>query len=653
MHTSNSKNVTQRLLSNSQLFLDIALVVLGAYFITCVVIPERMDGDIIVPSIAALNNPTLFYWGQDRLLALTTFLLIPIRDIQLSLFLNTFLQATYFCGLTLLITKYASGKYISRALGYCLSILTFYWLIPQTELFTFAKHQQPYCAATFAALLSFRTFRSHRPIIQTKSFSNFFVASFLSSIALLLNPLSLVLLISQPVSAGLVNRKYNKLYSQINVSSMKHWLLSLAIAISSYLIIKNVYTQNYDVSSTNSELSLSRLPHALKAVSEGFWSSFNGNILTLTILMASILACLARLVVMLLKNAKSRSKAMNAKKQLLDHNFIFLSVTFNLISLIPILSSRWLELNAYALRYIYPVYLLLIAGIILLLCGLTDKLISNSKSNDFLVHIFLVSPVVAFFIGSLRPLPALTSYQEISAIVPSYNTISTSTYNNLLVAGSYWKTWPLKAYALKQGQNLPVLADRSTFDPISKQASKELQSKIINRLPFSYLCIAEGNDQSPCRQQFLNQVFEESGLNPKKVSANAGWLLDRELLTAYYPKDSDLISLIRFKFMPSSGIPNALLYTSPDFELSKDPENRLYFRAVSDNNQNKNWILLTREGKPIPAERGDYEINKIVDVGGYLEITDSNAQEKIEYIWIVDKSTGIFISQTLKVIEKP
>ena len=555
--------MTPKLFLKNQLTIDIVLIILGAYFIVCAVVPERMDSDIIVPSISALNNPTLFYWGQDRLLALTTFILIPIRDIQLSLFLNTFLQATYFCGLTLLITKYTPGKYLSKSLGYCLSLLVFYWLIPQAELFTFAKHQQPYSAATLAALLSFRAFKSNQHIIQKKSNSNLLAATFLSSISLLLNPLSLVLLITQPVSAWAVNHKNNRLHSKINFLSMKNWLFSLAIAISSYLIIKNVYTQNYDVSSTNLELSLSLMPNALKSVSEGFWSSINENILTLTILIASILACIARLVIMLLKNKGSGSKATNPKKQLLDHNFLFLAVTFNLIALAPILSSRWLELSAYDLRYMYPVYLLFFSGITLTLCYLINKLLSKGPSTTFLLRTLLSSIIAAFFIASLRPLPALTSYKEISAIVPSYNTISTNSYNNLLVTGSYWRTWPLKAYALKHGQNLPVLTERSTFDPISKQASKELKSKIKNRLSFSFLCIAEGDDRSLCRQQFLNQVFEEPGLKPQELSAREGWLLDRELLAVYYAEDSTRISLIKFNFKPSSGIPNAMHSSTP------------------------------------------------------------------------------------------
>ena len=320
METSQRKDLPQRLLSNKQLFVDIILIILGAYFVTCSVIPERMDADIIVPSIAALKNPTLFYWGQDRLLALTTFLLIPIRDIQLNLFLNTFLQASYFCILTLLITKYTSGERRSRSLGYCLSIFLLCWLIPKAELFTFAKHQQPYCAATVAALLSFRTIESHRPI-KKENPSNFFVTSLLSAIALLLNPLSLILLLSQPLSAWAVNRISNRSQPKINCLSTIQWLLPLSIAIASYLIIKNLYSHNFDISSTNLELSLERIPHALAVVSKSFWSTFNNNVMSLIILTGSTLLCTSRLILMLLTNIYPKSA--NTEKQLLDHNFCF------------------------------------------------------------------------------------------------------------------------------------------------------------------------------------------------------------------------------------------------------------------------------------------------------------------------------------------
>lgn len=551
MESLKSNYLTLKPLLNARLLSDVALIILGAYFITSAVIPDRMDGDIIVPSIAAFSNPTLFYWGQDRLLALTTFLLIPIRDIQISLFLNTFLQATYFCGLILLITKYTSGKHLSRSLGYCLAILALYWLIPHSELFTFAKHQQPYCVSTLAALLSYRTFENNRSTIQTKRLSILFISSFFSVIALLLNPLSLTLLITQPLSAWLVNRKYNTLHSHVNSLSIKHWLLSLSTVISSYLIIKNVYAQNYNIGSTSLEVSLSRIPNALKTVSESFRSSFNVNTLTLIIIIATILACLARFAVMLLTNGKLRPKAMNAQKQFYDHNFLFLAITLNLISLIPILSSHWLELNGYALRYLYPIYLLFFTTITITSCYLTNKLMAKNIAIIVILRSVTIGAVVAFFIGSLRPLPALTSYRQISAIVPAYNTINSSPNKNLLVAGSYWKIWPLKAYALKHGQNLPVLTDRSAFDPISRQASTELQSKVENRLPFSYLCIIDDTDLSPCRQYFLNQVFEKSNTSRQKNIISDGWFVDRELLNVYHLEGSSSIKLIRFDVNPS------------------------------------------------------------------------------------------------------
>lgn len=51
---------------------------------------------------------------------------------------------------------------------------------------------------------------------------------------------------------------------------------------------------------------------------------------------------------------------------------------------------------------------------------------------------------------------------------------------------------------------------------------------------------------------------------------------------------------------------------------------------MSENDRNRNWIPLTRDSKPIPPERGNYEISKIVDIGNYLKITDSNTEENIE-----------------------
>ena len=64
------------------------------------------------------------------------------------------------------------------------------------------------------------------------------------------------------------------------------------------------------------------------------------------------------------------------------------------------------------------------------------------------------------------------------------------------------------------------------------------------------------------------------------------------------------------------------------------------------------WILLNRDGSPIPANRGEYVI-----VGTRIDpsakepivfITDQNKKARVQYEWMINGKTGRFIGQTVK-----
>ncbi|WP_131592682.1 hypothetical protein [Synechococcus sp. BS55D] len=98
--------------------------------------------------------------------------------------------------------------------------------------------------------------------------------------------------------------------------------------------------------------------------------------------------------------------------------------------------------------------------------------------------------------------------------------------------------------------------------------------------------------------------------------------------------------------------PNQIIYAATGIEAGKDLNQRLYVRSKPRDGDWSAWTLLIRDGQPIPAERGDYQITHIAKRGNRLEITDSNSKEGMSYIWIVDKKTGVFVSQIPKAIKK-
>ena len=73
---------------------------------------------------------------------------------------------------------------------------------------------------------------------------------------------------------------------------------------------------------------------------------------------------------------------------------------------------------------------------------------------------------------------------------------------------------------------------------------------------------------------------------------------------------------------------------------------RLYALIKKDNNGNQDdWVRLSRNGKPIAARRGKYQIVDVEIRSGTLFITDRNSIEKNQYVWQIDSQTGVFLSQ--------
>jgi hypothetical protein len=92
-------------------------------------------------------------------------------------------------------------------------------------------------------------------------------------------------------------------------------------------------------------------------------------------------------------------------------------------------------------------------------------------------------------------------------------------------------------------------------------------------------------------------------------------------------------------------MPNQVIYAATGLEAGKDVNQRLYVRTKPRDGEWSAWTLLIRDGKPIPAERGDYQITNIAKHVNHLEITDSNTKEGMSYIWMIDKKNrGLCIS---------
>ena len=96
-----------------------------------------------------------------------------------------------------------------------------------------------------------------------------------------------------------------------------------------------------------------------------------------------------------------------------------------------------------------------------------------------------------------------------------------------------------------------------------------------------------------------------------------------------------------------------ILYKNKEFSLGSKDGN-LYLKQNNQTNISR-WLLITRDHNPVASDRGNYEITDISKpdpLNTNVLITDRNAKQGLQYIWMVNSETGEFLSQTMEAYPK-
>lgn len=452
-----------------------------------------MDSDLIVPSIASLKNPSLFYWGQDRLLSLTTFLLIPFKSISLNLYLNIFIQALFFSGLLLFLVRSFCNERAVGILSYIVAICLIIIIVPESELYTFSKQAQPYSSSTLIVLGAFAI---HKSNIKSRKSA---LSACLILTSLLLNPLCIILALALPISYYIVHKKDDD-QNSININ-YSDWLLSVTGGVIVALVCRKIYATSNIISSTPLTMSTDNLMNAIPAIYENYNKSFSNNFsLGMTYLM--ILLCLSCAITLLQSLTRKDVRKQTGRGLNLVYRFsgqdwkiYCLAIAFNLITLLPIASSQWVKMNQYSLRYFFPLYLCILFGVILCSCAINSLIIRYLNPEYYKrIYCLFCGIGLAVVLGYSKPLaPNILQYSEMSRVEPLYEYIATKLSNNVYLGGNYWLCWPVKVWSIANNLELGVLTDRSSFDPISMQMRKKIEDKIKLREDFAYYCISDNS----------------------------------------------------------------------------------------------------------------------------------------------------------------
>lgn len=82
---------------------------------------------------------------------------------------------------------------------------------------------------------------------------------------------------------------------------------------------------------------------------------------------------------------------------------------------------------------------------------------------------------------------------------------------------------------------------------------------------------------------------------------------------------------------------------------------QLYFSHRGNKQPNK-WLLMTRDRAGIPSQRGNYKISSASEYKSgtkpIILIVDQNRLEGVEYEWIIDAQTGVFLGQSMRTLSK-
>ena len=483
------------------LIIQAGLITLAAYYLMSRALPDRMDADLIVGTMAGQHNLTLFFWGQDRLANLTALLTSPIREIGAALYFYSFFQALYFSGLIYLISRLIHTQRTVRLVSFALTILVAANWIPEREIFTFAKHAQPYAASTLFTLGAYGL-----PRVKQHPWGITLCRLGMLVTALLLNPLSGFLALTLPLSSLLCTRSGTRSFS---INRILHWLAVLLAAGLVYQNIQATYRQQMRLNATPLALEPNLIPEGLSTAWDRLMDSYSEQEWALALLIVATLYALARWLWAIRR--QDNNENINA--------IIGFAISLNTLSMLVIASSRWVESFGFPLRYFFPIYLLTLTATVQATGDLTRTLFDHSKRwprqrqrvNTILATIGLTAVITILGLHGQALIPEITSYREIARAKPVFDFFAETTNPPPFVGGHFGLSWALYAYSIDQKKPIPTLSSRSDFDPMSAAQRVLLEQRIRRQEPFDYYCLqSKPHDLSACDKWLRQKLNDQS-----------------------------------------------------------------------------------------------------------------------------------------------
>ena len=450
-------------------FANVVIITLLAALTVNKFSPEFLNADVIINSVISLQNVTLFYWGQNRLINLLPFLASLFRDPVLNLYFILFTVAFahyvllfFFAKIAIAFSRTDNQDYLDTKVFLVISLI-FITITKNSDIFSIAVWHVEYPLALLIILLVF-----WGGVTERLSFNWWLILSMpLIFVATGLNYSIIILSCALVCAYPLYTKKTTKYVVAFGI-----------ISVFSFIVFKLVADQYGDMPYSN--IHLEQLPLGITSVAINLINAFNVWIVTYLVLCIIIIRVIYTLI--------GRESVFNHSR---IEIFVLSSIAvFCFGWLILFSSNKWVEMNQFHYRY----FTFIIYGFFMFVALQTSKvlkLVGYRTSWVIAGGSFML--MIMMLWGSFIHLPNYAIFKKVESVTPE---------SHSLYAGDYWLVWPSVFRDMMAGKHSFGLTFRGEDNRenvkafVGRQLSKEGY--------FSVICLNDKLDN--CKKQISSLI---------------------------------------------------------------------------------------------------------------------------------------------------
>jgi hypothetical protein len=421
--------------------------------------PSYLNADVTINSVMSLQNLTLYYWGQNRLINLLPLMASIFQDPSWNLYFVLLFSCLVHFTLLLYISKIVStvihpntGRWFKVNVFFVIAFI-FSASLKDAAEFSVSIHHIEYTLPLLILLWVF-----FEALKEDGNFKFWFVYSGAGIfVATGLNPSVILIECFFLASLYLIRRQF----------PIRIRLLAI-FSIMSFMIWQFIAKQTGEGS--YSSFGIERLPHGIELVIANILSDLNLWIVTLIILILVLL----KLYFKTIAKVDARNEYNSASS--VSNLFTYLLVLFSLCWILLFSSNHWVEMNGYPSRYFtFLVYIAIIY--------ITVQLINIFKLlPPVILPILGAVTCLAYIAVTVRPVVPLLDYQEFKKVAGYHSSSG-------LYSGNYWDTWSAVHRDMQQGETSYGLTFRGEGN--QNKVQRFVDKKFKSHGGISVLCLHE------------------------------------------------------------------------------------------------------------------------------------------------------------------